>query len=785
MGRIIFVHKKLLNFETYAAPSDFDRTSQPVDIYDLFEKYYRVNRTAKWIYSVADTFTTNIGLSANETPTMNGTSYHYGYEISGVSYRYDLSSTTSTGVPFNYYTGITVTSTDGFPNSGKIIVGNYYSAFYQGKNSVFSYTSKDSTHFYGPSQQVWGTDSSVNPVISWVGTKRWVIVNHTTMTPMTCSHRTDNGAIWLYCGDLIKDIDTTSGSIAGTSAFRYIHIHRLDNITNYGYGCHWQTPLTGNLYISRSATQIGNYIPNIYDYGGSFNNCPLLTGTLVIPENIKSISSSSFYNCGFTRIEFSEGLEYLRPGSLYGLKKITSMNNFPSTLKEIGSQSFFSFGENNGNVNIPLNITSGITSIGVKAFAYSRFTPLVSNAPNYLVEDNTIYDVTSGITKALHSDFTSTGSINLKSGTTIVLDYCFINSLRSGNLNLLNTITEIKENAFSSARYLTGELNTNNINTIGSGSFYNCVSFTGLTLGSDLTHIGDAAFSALIGVTTNLVIPDSVTYIGSQAFRDWRSTGTLTLPNSSCILRGYTFYNSWFSGTLNIPSNITTIEESTFANCSNFNDVTSSNINYPVFDHVLYDIKTVGQIKANYNPRMYSNSLTLSGGTTHILDYCFSSSLRGGTLTIPTSVTSIAQYSFFNSTGFTGNLEIPVNTNITSSWTFSGCIGFRDSLIIRNPSISVYYNSSTVFEGMVNIGRDSGGIELPSGYSSSYLDFSFSNYLSSTDSGYTLNQSILNITDGTIGSPKTVKIGATNKNRLLTYYPSAETDANARNILII
>jgi hypothetical protein len=491
-------------------------------------------------------------------------------------------------------------------------------------------------------------------------------------------------------------------------------------------------------------------------------------------------------NNGFTKIEFEEGLKILDDYAI-GSNYVTSISSFPSTLFYIGTNAFRNLGIYNGSVNFSLTIPSTITIIRETAFTASRFTSFTSTSPNYIIEDNIIYDVRSGVThpQALHSDFLSTGVINLKTGTTKILDYCFWNSLRSGSLNLLNTVTEIKTGGFQECHYLVGDLNTNNVTTIGNAAFYYCQLFTGITLGTSLTYIGDGGLQYLFGITSNLVIPDNVTHIGSQAFRDWRSTGTLTLPNPPCTLFGYTFYNCRFTGTLNIPSNIITIQESTFASCE-FSDVVSSNSNYPVFDHVLYDIKTVGQIKANYSPKGYSGTLTLSGNTTHILDYCFNgNSLRTGTLTIPITVISIAQFSFSNCVGFVGNLELPINTNITSSWTFSNCSGFWGSLIIQKPDISIYFNTNTTFTGMSNIGRTSGGIELPTGYTSTYLDFSFSNYLSLMDSGVTLNKSILNITNGTVGSPKTVNIGITNKTRLLTYYPSAETNANARYIYII
>jgi hypothetical protein len=65
--RILHTNKRLLGFEPYVAPTGFDRHAQPVDIYDVFERYYRNHRDAKFIYSFTssiDTLTLNAG-SAN------------------------------------------------------------------------------------------------------------------------------------------------------------------------------------------------------------------------------------------------------------------------------------------------------------------------------------------------------------------------------------------------------------------------------------------------------------------------------------------------------------------------------------------------------------------------------------------------------------------------------------------------------------------------------------------------------------------------------------------------
>ena len=63
-----------------------------------------------------------------------------------------------------------------------------------------------------------------------------------------------------------------------------------------------------------------------------------------------------------------------------------------------------------------------------------------------------------------------------------------------------------------------------------------------------------------------MVIPDSVTSIGIQAFINCRFTGQLVIPDSVTSIGNSAFYScEYFSGPLVIPDSVTSIGSSTFA----------------------------------------------------------------------------------------------------------------------------------------------------------------------------------------------------------------------------
>ena len=291
-------------FDTYIAPIAFDRAAQPVDIYDVFEKYYRNNRDAKYIYSVADSFPDMLGLGSNEMALHNhGTSHYWGWEENNIKHtQYARVAYLPGNLSDGYYNTITVDSTETFPESGKIVFGDAYTPYYQGYGwtPFFVYTSKDATHFYGVSQRVGSSDPSVRLVIDWGGkTKRWVITNNSSNSGMgkqVCyvGNRL-KGPEWLYCGKDITDIMTSDAS-AGYSSIKYIHCHSVDNLSIYSYCCHYGGYLSGALKISKSATLMGGI-----NFWSSTAN---ITGDIEVPENIISIGDYAFYMPGITSYKF-------------------------------------------------------------------------------------------------------------------------------------------------------------------------------------------------------------------------------------------------------------------------------------------------------------------------------------------------------------------------------------------------------------------------------------------------------------------------------------------------
>jgi hypothetical protein len=607
-------------FETYCAPSSFDRESQPVDIYEKLNIYHKNRKNyrkgPKYIYSVMDSFTTNTRLSAGEMPVFGGTSYRYGYTSGGTDYEFDLPSSKYTGTTGNATaSSLTVVSTDGFPDSGKVICGSINRQGWGG-NPYFTYTSKDSTTFYGASQTFYRENNFlVSPVIAWTGTKRWVIVNYTGSSPMGYAVNYVQGPEWIFCSDLINYISVSDGYTSTASSVKYVHVSDLSTITRYVDGCGLNSKLTGILYLSPSTYEgeVGENTPGYFESRNVFANSVNITG-ITFCSAIKRISANAFSGCtGLTSLSFNDELEYIGPNAFYNCTSIT------------------------GTLTIP----SALTTIGEGAFAYTGFTAFdVSANSGYHVHDSVLYQESNHL--AVHGLKGASGSLTIESDTVIIGNYCFAkNTSRTGTLTIPDNVTDV-----------------------GAYSFLQDTGFTAISMGTSVVTLDTSAFQSCTNIISSVTLPSTLTTINADVFSGVPLSGTLNIPSS------LTTFISGSGWTHQLVFN-------------NLSAITGGSTNYPVEDNVIYDAKTSGQIKAVASAKAYSGTLTLKSGTTHLQGGCFyNCSGRTGDLHILSTITSITHYVFVGCTGFNGSLKIDSTAASAgdSNWYMQDSVGWTPNI---------------------------------------------------------------------------------------------------------
>lgn len=402
----------------------------------------------------------------------------------------------------------------------------------------------------------------------------------------------------------------------------------------------------------------------------AFYKCSALTGDLTIPNSVTCLGDSAFCAAKFSgALTLSNSLETIGKSCFKGLSILKGNIHLPATLKSIGSAAFFGCGNLTGELNIP----ASVTCIEDSVFRYCT----------RLKGSLTMGDGVKSIGK---SAFEGCSGLN-------------------GNLVIPNSVTKIGECAFDNCTDFTGNLVIpNGVTSIEESAFYNCAGMKGkLTLSDNLKTISDNAF-CLSGFTEDLVIPKSVTSIGSHALF------CRGIKNIFCqsVTPPVPTANSYFSDTKELSIYVPRESFSKYMDAwysyytiikpypvclghtpSDSNPNQCANCGFYLMHYTTTDgtimenlIRTLGdawviesvytdkggymvldKIPTTINNHFTNNqklqSIEIPNGVTEICESAFQgcTNLRGN-LVIPSSVKTIGYHAFYNC-GFNGRLELP------------------------------------------------------------------------------------------------------------------------------
>ena len=233
--------------------------------------------------------------------------------------------------------------------------------------------------------------------------------------------------------------------------------------------------------------------------------------------------------------------------------------------------------------------------------------------------------------------------------------------------------------------------------------------------GKSVTRIGNNAFEK--SSAKEIVIPDSVTEIGSQAFSGCGKLTGVSIPNSVTMIRDRAFFDCNSLASITIPDSVTDIELQAFCNCTSLKSVTIpasvTDIGDEAFGYYFNDIdeseiKKVDGFKINYVKNTYGHYYATKNGfsdedclltnelddgtleisnyagnsatyeipgeidgkkVVRIGDYAFSDCTELTSVTIPDSVTDIRWRAFYNCVSLK-SVTIPKSVTYIDSYAF-------------------------------------------------------------------------------------------------------------------
>lgn len=283
----------------------------------------------------------------------------------------------------------------------------------------------------------------------------------------------------------------------------------------------------------------------------AFSSCSNLTGSLLIPEGVKKVGSNAFDNCNALR------------GTL----------RLPSTLEKIDNSAFAVC-----NFTCELVLPSSLTYIGENSFCDCRNLYGELHLPDKLTYLGH---------RAFHYCMSLTGSLVIPQTIKEIPDLVFYNcESLNGTLQLHDGITSIGTQAFASCGFRGELILPKDLTVIGNQSFGSCNFSSIPQLPNKLEIIGDYAFSHNYLLAGTIKCPESLTSIGSNAFRYCKLESIVLSKNIESI------GNYAFDGCYNIGSIVSESTLPPYLGVGAFNGVPKDNFTLEVPEAAITDYQT-------------------------------------------------------------------------------------------------------------------------------------------------------------------------------------------------
>lgn len=280
-----------------------------------------------------------------------------------------------------------------------------------------------------------------------------------------------------------------------------------------------------------------------------------------------------------------------------------------------------------------------------------------------------------------------------------------------GQFNIAYPANEIPKEAFIYRYKLKSVILPSSVTSIGSKAFYDCQILTSIKLPSSLLTIGVSAFEQCYALPL-IEIPASVTKISSQAFDSCYELGYITIPNSVSSI-GYKAFANCGVINLRLPSSLTKIENGTFSFCTKMKSIyippSVTSIGSDAFEYCynltsIYIPSAVTSIGRSAFSNCGFSSVNIPNSVTFLDENVFYECMKLTSVNIPTSLTSLS-YSLFEGCRQLTSLTIPSTITSLNFSALNECFGLTSLYClsvnpppaIGSPTIEIPYTTCTLF----------------------------------------------------------------------------------------